>query len=115
MLLLKQNDNDNVENEKYISNLKENLRDKTGKGLVNKALQYIPEMHLSLPSNKSSEKVSNGSFNNTGKYSFCGPRTKVQKRINVGYKGVNSLDSACKEHNIYYSKKLKKEILPLIF
>ena len=38
-------------NGKYIVNLnlKENLRNKTGKGLVNKALQYMPVMHLSLP------------------------------------------------------------------
>ena len=50
-----------VQNEKYISNLKDNFRNKTGKGLVNKALQYVPEMHLSLPSNILSEKVSNGS------------------------------------------------------
>ena len=84
-----------------------NLRNSDGKGLVNKALQYLPEMHLSLPSNKSSEKVSNGSFSNTGKYSSCGPGTKVQKRINEGYKGVKSLDSACREHDTYYSKKEK--------
>ena len=61
----------------------------------------MPEMRLSLPSNKSSEKVSNGSFNNARKYSFCGSEAKVQNRINEGYKGVNSLDSACKEHDIY--------------
>ena len=109
MLLSKQNDDIlSVENKKYISNLKENLRNKTGKGLVNKALQYMPEMHLSLPNNISSEKVSDGSFNNTGKYSYCGSGTKVQKRINEGYKGVNSLDSACKEHDIYNSKNKKK-------
>ena len=36
-------------------------------------------MHLSLPSNVSSEKVSNGNFNNTGKYSFCEPGTKNTK------------------------------------
>ena len=50
MLLFKKNDDIlSVENEKYISYLKEILRNKTGKGLVNKALQYIP-------SNKSSKK-----------------------------------------------------------
>ena len=97
-----------VQNEKYIFNLKDNFRNKTGKGLVNKALQYVPEMHLSLPSNILSEKVSNGSFNNTGKYSYCGPGTKIQKRINEGYKGVNSLDSACRKHGIYYSNDNKK-------
>ena len=68
-----------LKNRKYISNLKENLRNKTGVGLVNKVILYLPEMHLSLPSNVSSEKVSNGSFNNTGKYSFCGTlRYKIE-------------------------------------
>ena len=65
-------------------------------------------MHLSLPSNISSEKVPNGSFNNTGIYSYCRPGTKVQKRINESYKGVNSSDSACREHCVYYSKDKKK-------
>ena len=80
MLLFQQNDNIlNDENKKYISNLKESLKNKTGKGIVNKALHFLPEMHISLPKDVSSENVLNGSFNNTGKYSFCGPGTRVQK------------------------------------
>ena len=51
---------------------------------------------------------------NTGKHSFCGPVTKVQKRINEGYIGVNSSDSACIEHDTYYSKKIEKKICPMI-
>ena len=63
MLFFKHNDDIlSDENKKYISNLKERL--------VNTALHYLPNMHLSLPSNVPSEKVPNGSFNNTGKYSF---------------------------------------------
>ena len=108
MLLFQQNDNIlNDENKKYISNLKDSLKNKTGKGIVNKALHFLPEMHISLPKDVSSENVLNGSFNNTGKYSFCGPGTRVQKRIKEGYKGVNSLDKECKKHDIFYSQKKK--------
>ena len=81
----------------------------TGKGLVNKLLRKLPlpEMHLSLPSNMPSEQVENGSFQNTGKYSFCGPGTKLDKRLSEGYTGVNSLDKACRNHDIAYSKYKK--------
>lgn len=97
------------ENAKYIQDLQTLLLDKRGSGLVNNMLKNlpIPEMHLSLPSNVPSEYVQNGSFNNTGKYSFCGPGTKTQQRLKEGYKGVNSLDAACKLHDIYYSKYSK--------
>jgi len=96
------------ENRKYINEFKQFLN-KTGSGLVNKILKHvpIPEMHLSLPSDVSSEYIENGSFNNTGKYSYCGPGTKVKKRLNQGYAGVNSLDKACKEHDLYYAKYKK--------
>lgn len=100
-------------NQKYINDLKNYLQTvKTGKGLINKILKNLPlpEMHLSLPSNISCEKVPNGSFNTTGKYSFCGPGTKVEKRLKEGYQGVNSLDKACKQHDLYYMKyKTTKE------
>lgn len=90
---------------KYVNDLKGKL----GSGIINSALKNLPlpEMHLSLPSDVSSETVANGSFKNTGKYSFCGPGTKVQKRLKEGYQGVNSLDRACKEHDIAYSKYTK--------
>ena len=92
----------NFQNQKYINSLKHEL--KTGKGLINTALRYMPEMHLSLPNTVESENIPNGSFQNTGKYSYCGPGTKVKKRVSEGYQGVNKLDNACKEHDIYYSK-----------
>ena len=92
----------NFPNQKYIDCLKHEL--KTGKGLINTALRYMPEMHLSLPNTVESENIPNGSFQNTGKYSYCGPGTKVKKRVSEGYQGVNKLDNACKEHDIYYSK-----------
>ena len=64
----------------------------------------LPELHMSLPLDTPSEYIQQGSFNNTGKYSFCGPKTRLQKRLSEGYKGVNSIDRACKEHDIHYSK-----------
>jgi hypothetical protein len=79
----------------------------TGKGLINTLLNKapLPELHLKLPSNISSEKVNNGTFNNTGKYSYCGPGTKVKRRMKEGYKGVNSLDEACKRHDLAYGEE----------
>ena len=104
------NDNDIIsyKNRKYINEFKQFLN-KTGSGLINKILKHvpIPEMHLSLPHDISSENVENGSFNNTGKYSYCGPGTKVDKRLKQGYVGVNSLDKACKEHDLAYAKYKK--------
>lgn len=37
-------------------------------------------------------------------YQYCGPGTKLQKRLNRGDPGINKLDQACKEHDIAYSK-----------
>ena len=92
----------NDQNQKYINSLKHEL--KTGKGLINTALRYMPEMHLSLPNTVESENIPNGSFQNTGKYSYCGPGTKLRNECLKGNQGVNKLDNACKEHDIYYSK-----------
>lgn len=36
-------------------------------------------------------------------YEFCGPGTKLDKRIERGDKGINKLDSACKVHDIAYA------------
>lgn len=97
------------ENQKYIKDLRNILSNKTGQGLVNTILKKIPlpEMHLGLPNGIESEQVPEGSFNSTKKYSYCGPGTKVQQRLKEGYEGVNSLDRACKQHDIFYSKHTK--------
>ena len=98
-----------AENANYINGLKKYLRPKTGKGLLNTILQKVPlpEMHLYLPNSIQSEDIQNGSYNNTGKYSYCGPGTKVQQRLKEGYQGVNTLDKVCKQHDIFYSKNKK--------
>lgn len=37
-------------------------------------------------------------------YQYCGPGTKLAQRLSRGDPGINKLDSACKEHDIAYSK-----------
>lgn len=61
-----------------------------GRGIIsstiNKAIDSLPvELHI-------------------GGYNFCGPGTKLKKRLTRGDKGVNRLDEACKIHDIAYSK-----------
>lgn len=42
-------------------------------------------------------------------YQFCGPGTRLHKRLARGDKGVNPLDEACREHDISYSKNINIE------
>jgi hypothetical protein len=56
-----------------------------GKGWVTKALSKIP-VELHLPG-----------------YNYCGPNTKLEKRLARGDKGINPLDEACKEHDKAYA------------
>jgi hypothetical protein len=81
------------------------LKAKMGRGLLNSALNALPmpEMHMRLPSDVPSENVPGGSFQNTGKYSYCGPFTKLDKRLSQQYRGVNPLDRACLTHDVAYS------------
>lgn len=37
-------------------------------------------------------------------YKYCGPGTKLIKRLTRGDKGVNKQDEFCKEHDIAYHK-----------
>jgi len=58
-----------------------------GKGLMNTVINKLPfEMHLP-------------------KYQFCGPGTRLQKRLALGQMGVNKLDSLCRAHDIAYAEK----------
>lgn len=57
-----------------------------GRGLLNSAINNLPfEAHL--PG-----------------YNYCGPGTKLQKRLLRGDKGINALDVACMQHDIAYDK-----------
>lgn len=61
-----------------------------GSGLLNSVINKLP-FELHLPG-----------------YQYCGPGTKLQKRLARGDPGTNPLDQACKEHDIAYS--LTKDI-----
>lgn len=37
-------------------------------------------------------------------YQYCGPGTKLAKRLKRGDPGINPLDAACKDHDIAYSQ-----------
>lgn len=59
--------------------------EKSGAGFIDKLIDKIPiEIHLP-------------------KYQFCGPGTKLKKRMERGDQGINQLDAACKQHDIAYS------------
>lgn len=58
---------------------------KLGGGIINKIIDRLP-LELHVPG-----------------YQFCGPGTKLEKRLNLGQTGINGLDSACREHDIAYS------------
>uniref|UniRef100_A0ABD2W6M0 Phospholipase A2-like domain-containing protein n=1 Tax=Trichogramma kaykai TaxID=54128 RepID=A0ABD2W6M0_9HYME len=58
-----------------------------GLGILDKVIDNLPiELHLK-------------------NFNFCGPGTKLKKRLARGDKDINPLDSACKEHDIAYSQK----------
>lgn len=75
---------------------------KEGKGFFNNALGNLG-FELHLPASKG-EEVTNGSFNNLHKYSYCGPGTKYEQRDREGYKGINELDKMCKLHDRFYNE-----------
>lgn len=56
-----------------------------GSGILNSAINALP-FELHIPG-----------------YQFCGPGTHLKKRLLLGQKGINQLDSACREHDIAYS------------
>jgi Phospholipase A2-like domain len=61
-------------------------KSKYGKGFLNSLINKIPiEMHI--PG-----------------YQYCGPGTKLDKRVARGDPGINELDRACKLHDIHYAK-----------
>lgn len=63
-----------------------NVKKKVGGNILDKIINKLP-LELHVPG-----------------YQFCGPGTKLEKRLKRGDKGINKLDSACKEHDIAYDK-----------
>lgn len=57
-----------------------------GRGVVNSLINKLP-FELHIPG-----------------YQYCGPGTKLHKRLARGDPGINPLDQACREHDIAYSQ-----------
>jgi hypothetical protein len=55
-------------------------------GVVNRAVDLLP-VELHIPG-----------------YQFCGPGTHLEQRLRRGDRGINPLDSACREHDIAYAR-----------
>lgn len=69
-----------------VSNQKTRIKNKktTGRGILNSVINNLPfEMHI--PG-----------------YRFCGPGTKLDKRLKAGQRGINKLDDVCRLHDIAY-------------
>ncbi|KYN10435.1 hypothetical protein ALC57_17454 [Trachymyrmex cornetzi] len=58
----------------------------SGSSLLNRAINALP-FELHIPG-----------------YQFCGPGTRLTKRLARGDTGINPLDAACREHDIAYSR-----------
>lgn len=59
---------------------------KRGKGIINKLIDKLPfELHIPT-------------------YHYCGPGTKLAKRLTQNDPGINELDRACKQHDIAYAQ-----------
>ena len=75
-----------------------------GKGLYDSVITKIP-IELHLPWDKH-ENVNRNDVPDRFKrniMSYCGANTEVNKRVMMGYQGVNKLDNACRSHDIAYS------------
>lgn len=57
-----------------------------GAGLLNSVINRLP-LELHIPG-----------------YQFCGPGTRLRKRLARGDRGINPLDAACRDHDIAYSQ-----------
>jgi Phospholipase A2-like domain len=58
---------------------------KIGRGFINNLINRLP-FELHIPGHQ-----------------YCGPGTKLQKRLLRGDSGINPLDKACREHDIAYA------------
>lgn len=59
-------------------------------GFIDRILERLPEIHIKG-------------------YNYCGPNTKLDRRLACGVVGINELDCACKEHDIAYTESSNLE------
>jgi hypothetical protein len=62
-----------------------------GEGIIQRIVEKLP-FELHIPS-----------------YNYCGPGTKLKKRLERGDKGINRVDEVCKRHDIAYSEAQNQE------
>jgi hypothetical protein len=112
--------NNNFHNEKM--GIKKVINDQLDKNIDNpKGTEYLKRVINNLP--KGIITAGSGAFNtllnklsnvmpelHIPGYNFCGPFTKLDKRLSRGNKPVNKLDAGCKEHDIFcrYHKDTKE-------
>lgn len=75
----------------FVKGQENQKKNKTGKGVLNTIINALP-FELHLPG-----------------YQYCGPGTKLEKRLARGEPGINKLDKACKTHDIAYSQYIDLE------
>lgn len=84
MFVIRESNNNNSRNKKK-------KKTRCGKGIlntvINKVVDHLP-FELHIPN-----------------HNFCGPGTRLDKRLKRGDVGINPLDEACKEHDIAYLDK----------
>ncbi|XP_060856638.1 uncharacterized protein LOC132934343 [Metopolophium dirhodum] len=68
-----------------MSLVRRNNKNKGG-GLINTLINKLP-LEIHVPG-----------------YQYCGPGTNLKKRLAHGNKGINPLDSACRDHDIAYDR-----------
>lgn len=79
---------------------------KRGGGLVGSAVSLLKKTFSTLPTGALVNTAIDAlpiEFHIPG-YQYCGPGTKLRKRLARGDPGINKLDVACKDHDIAYSK-----------
>lgn len=80
---------------------------KRGGGLTSSAVNLFKKAFSALPTGDLVNTAIDAlpiEFHIPGGYQYCGPGTKLSKRLARGDPGINKLDVACKDHDIAYSK-----------
>lgn len=67
-----------------MSGIRKKNKEKKAFGLIDSVINKMPEIHI--PG-----------------YQYCGPGTKLAKRLARGDPGINKLDVACKDHDLAYA------------
>lgn len=78
---------------------------KRGKGILSSAARVFKGLAGNVTSTILNKVIDNlGEEYHIPGYEWCGPGTKVNERLKRGDQGINSLDKACKAHDIAYTQ-----------